>query len=265
MKLDYGTQISPASIMLSIGTVKKPTLKEISEITFGKFYFYAALMTSTPRDYYTIILKNMGTIWSSMTENERDNATMYSMILADKELRILYEDMLNFYFEEDVHYIDGLFLVLKKDTTFDENIDSSAICGVIQEGNFNEVLSVFRQICCIESEESEEKPKFKNKKAREIYEKIHKGQSQKAATKKKDINLSIPNIISAVASKHPSLNLTNIWNLTLFQLLDSFNRLQSNAVYDIDSMRVSTWGDEKKTFDLALWYKNYYDTNDQSR
>ena len=36
-------------------------------------------------------------------------------------------------------------------------------------------------------------------------------------------------------------------------------RLQVNKVYDIDARRVSVWGDEKKTFNIALWYKNEYD------
>ena len=86
-----------------------------------------------------------------------------------------------------------------------------------------------------------------------------KAQKEQKKQAKNDINLSIPNIISAVASKHPSLNLTSIWDLTIFQLLDSFSRLQANTVYEIDSTRVSVWGDEKKTFDPALWYKNIYD------
>ena len=41
--------------------------------------------------------------------------------------------------------------------------------------------------------------------------------------------------------------------------MDAFNRLQRNTMYDIDSTRVSVWGDEKKTFDVSLWYKNEYD------
>jgi hypothetical protein len=32
-------------------------------------------------------------------------------------------------------------------------------------------------------------------------------------------------------------------------------------MFDIDSTRVSVWGDEKKTFNAALWYKNNYDKN----
>ena len=83
-----------------------------------------------------------------------------------------------------------------------------------------------------------------------------------ADNKKADINLSIPNIISSISNMHPSLNYMNVWDLTVFQLLDAFNRLQANVMYDIDCTRVSVWGDEKKTFDVSLWYKNNYDNKD---
>ena len=90
-------------------------------------------------------------------------------------------------------------------------------------------------------------------------EKILKEKKQEKKKNKLDKNMTIPNIISALSNKHPSLNYTNIWDLTIFQLLDSFNRIQANSVYEIDSTRVSVWGDEKKTFDASLWYKNEYD------
>ena len=73
--------------------------------------------------------------------------------------------------------------------------------------------------------------------------------------KKSDPNLSLPNIISAVSNTHPTINPLNVWNLTVFQLLDSFTRLQSNKIYDINATSVSVWGDEKKQFDFSLWYK----------
>lgn len=89
-----------------------------------------------------------------------------------------------------------------------------------------------------------------------------KAKKKAQENKKADINLSIPNIISSVSNMHPSINYLNIWDLTIFQLLDAFNRLQANVMYNIDCTRVSVWGDEKKTFDVSLWYKNNYDNKD---
>ena len=84
-------------------------------------------------------------------------------------------------------------------------------------------------------------------------------ENEKKTRGKNNANLSIPNIISSVAAKSASLNINSIWDITLFQLYDQFNRLQNNDAYSINSMRVAAWGDEKKTFDYALWYKNMFD------
>ena len=263
MHLEYGTLISAHPIKLSIGTIKKPTLDEISQLSFGTFSFFELLMDITPRKYYVMILKDtVHEAWDSLSEDQQESVTMYDMIQLDEELRELYTNLFRFFFVERVIFESGYFLILEDDYELGTPITDAAVRGIIYEKNFAQVLEVLQQICGIQKKEESAEPKFKNKKAREIYEKIQKGQEK--AAKKHDINLSIPNIISAVACKHPSLNLTNIWNLTIFQLLDSFNRLQSNAIYDIDSARVSTWGDEKKTFDIALWYKNYFDKTDQS-
>ena len=101
---------------------------------------------------------------------------------------------------------------------------------------------------------------FKNKMAKELYEKMLKAQKKEKEEKKSSNDLTIPNIISSVCVKHPSLNYSNIWEITIFQLLDTFNKLQVNSVHEIDSIRVAVWGDEKKIYDAALWYKNQYDT-----
>ena len=79
--------------------------------------------------------------------------------------------------------------------------------------------------------------------------------------KKADSNLSLPNLISAVSNKHNSINPINVWDLTIYQLLDSFNRLQGNSIYDMNCRQVSVWGDKDNKFDVALWYKNNYDNN----
>lgn len=120
-----------------------------------------------------------------------------------------------------------------------------------------------QQICCIYSEDEDIKNlKFKNALAKKMYEKMLKAKKKAQENKKVDINLSLPNIISSISNKHPSINYINVWDLTVFQLMDAFNRVQTNTMYEIDSTRVSVWGDEKKTFDFTLWYKNNYDNKD---
>lgn len=260
MHFDYGTQLSPVPIKLSIGTLKKPKLLEISELGFDKFNMFEAFLKMTPELFYTKIKGNEGkTYWESLSEQKQEDISLYSLILADESLQETYLSIFRFFFVEPVVFKEDMFILLNDDVENASELKADNVRGVIHEKIFLQTLDLIQQVCCIaEKEQSIDEMKFKNKTARKLYEKMLK--AKKNERKKADINLSIPNIISSVSNKHPSINPINIWELTIFQLLDSFNRLQANTMYEIDCTRVSVWGDEKKTFDAALWYKNNYDT-----
>lgn len=76
-------------------------------------------------------------------------------------------------------------------------------------------------------------------------------QKQKAADERA---LSLSSIISAVAARHHSLNILNIWDLTVYQLYDQFAQLNKSLQVDVSSMRWAAWGQEP--FDFSLWYKD---------
>lgn len=261
MKLDYGTLLSPTPIKLSIGTLRKHTLREISELSFDRFSLYETFLKITPEIYYTKMCdEDKKVYWKSLKEDIQDNMTMYDLVLKDDTVRELYTELFNFFFEEFVVFKEGFFIILNQEVDLKEEITPELLRGIINNVTFKQVLELIQQICYIyEEEEATDELKFKNNAARKIYEKLLKGQKEKKAKKKADVNLSIPNIISAVSNSHQAINPVNVWDLTMFQLLDSFNRLQLNKVYDIDARRVSVWGDEKKTFNIALWYKNEFD------
>lgn len=262
MRLDYGTQISPVPITLSIGIIRKPTLEEIAQLTFDKFSYYEFFLKLSPETYYTKIKKDNGeAYWNSLTKEERDKITIYDIIEKDKQIRNTYVEIFNFFFVETVTYQEGFFILFKENNVNLDDLEEHQIRGLISREIFSQVIDLLQQICCIHNdEESLDDMRFKNNLARKLMEKMLKAKKKEQETKKLDLNLTIPNIISSVANRHPSLNYVNIWNLTIFQLLDAFSRMQTNTMYDIDSTRVSVWGDKNKTFDVSLWYKNNYDT-----
>ena len=91
--------------------------------------------------------------------------------------------------------------------------------------------------------------------------KLQKGRAEKAKATKTDKNMELGNIISAVANKSHSLNILNIWNITIFQLWDSFSRQTNNNIYDINSMNVAAWGNKDNHFDANAWFKRIDDGN----
>lgn len=260
-RLDYFTQLSPDPIKLSIGTIRKPKLKDISIITFEKFNYLESFLKLTPEIYFTKLLGQAGIdYWNSLSDEEKDSMTTFDLIKEQEKLREVYLELFRFFFVEPIIYEDGFFIILVHNVEDITKIQIEDIRGVINEKTFPQVIDLLQQICCIhKAEESIEGQKFKNNLARKIFERMLKAKQKEDEVKKADLNLTIPNIISAISSKHPSINLINVWDLTIFQLLDQFSRLRVNTMFDISCRRVSTWGDEKKTFDAALWYKNEYD------
>lgn len=264
MQLDYGTLLSRSPVRLSIGRLRKPRLKDIAKLGFDKFGYYESLLKMSPELLYSTILGEHGeAYWESLSDDVRDSMTMYRVILTNKQMQESYTEMFDFFFKEKVVFQNGIFLLLRKGTDVD-NIEQGSVVGMITEKTFQQVVELIQQVCCIY-----EKPKptieemsFKNDIAKKMFARMQKSQEKldRMKARQSSKNFSIPNIISKVSNMHKSINPVNVWDLTIFELIDAFNCLQTNEVYDIDKTRVSVWGDEKKKFDPALWYKNNNDS-----
>jgi len=263
MKIDYGVMIGPSPIKLSIGSIKKPTLKEIEDITFDTFGMYQDLLRLTPEIFYGESKdEERVAYWESLTDEEKVHMRLYDIVLKFPQLQMMYLNIFNFFFVEDVVFLEDCFVILNPGADRENLQIETDIRGVVNENKFQDVINVMAQVCGmdVEEEEREEDQHFKNEIARKIWLKMQAGRLKKKKNKKADKNLTLPNIISSLAGgRHSSLNYLNVYDLTLYQAIDTFNRLQLDAFYDIDATRVSVWGDEKKTFDSSLWYKNEFD------
>lgn len=268
MKLDYFTLLCPEPISLSIGTIKQPTLRDIGKITFSKFNMFQVYLKLKPSDYYEKINELRGkSEWDSLTDEQKSHITLFDVILVEDIVRLTYLEIFNFFFVERVIFRENLFVIVKTDDydtpSNDLNLSDENVKGVISNDNLLSVLDILQQICCIKSDDAldENKPVFKNKKAKRLYEKMLKAKAteNKKVELKDYYNLKLPNIISATAMKSHGLNIINIWDTTLFQLYDQFKKLQNDDSHYMNAVRVAVWGDEKNQFDPSLWYKNTYD------
>lgn len=268
MKLDYYTLLCPVPISLSIGTIKHPTLREIGRIGYTRFGMYQVYLKLTPSNYYLFLGGKSGKeYWDNLSGEEQKETSLYDVLLLDHHVLYTYLEIFNFFFLERVIFRDGLFLIIDTDdygTPQDEiDLEQSNIRGIINSTTFVGVLDLLQQICCIKSDDilDEAKPRFKNNKAKQLYERMLKAkEEQKKKTAEKDsLNMTLPNIVSSVAAKSPGLNIVNIWDATLFQIYDQFGKTQNDDVHYLNTVRVAVWGDEKNQFDQSLWYKNNFD------
>lgn len=264
MILDYGTLLSCSPLKLSNGTIRKPKISDIEDIGYHNFYLYEMFLKMTPKTFYEEIDKN-GAIdfWDILTDKEKEELGMYEAICLNPKLQEIYCELFHFfYIAEYVKFSNGIFFLLKEDIDPSEQGEEIVknISGIIYKDTFEETLFVIQQICGIndDSETPIEEMKFKNKMAKEMYLKMREAEKNKKKKEASNPDHQLDNIVSAVSNRHNSINPLNVHDLTVFQLLDSFNRLTENAIYEIDSTRVSVWGDEKKTFNPSLWYKNHF-------
>ncbi|MBE5993213.1 MAG: hypothetical protein E7247_12610 [Paenibacillaceae bacterium] len=273
MKLDYGTLLGTNPLILQNGLhIRSPLLKEISEITFPVYQSYlAALMLDKESYFYGIdheqfhyfsnysekeklAFRRMRTQYESFPEEEKDSLQLLDIIVFDPILVFSLQQALSFFSGCRLTYS------LEKQGFIQEDKKSS-IC-FITKAAYPEIADLILQRNGVSTKELEtEKPVFKNELAKTLYYRTLEVQKNNISGNKTDKNMDLPNIISAVSARHPSLNIYNIWDITVYQLYDQFKRLQVNSFYDIQSMTVAAWGDEKKQFDASQWYKNLFKEN----
>ncbi len=124
--------------------------------------------------------------------------------------------------------------------------------GIIHEANYEDVCDCILQRNHVDSAQPNRK-QFRNDKAREIYEKLQRAKKKSPQqAKEKQADASLPNLISALCVQHNSINMCNVWDLTVYQLYDQFLRQSYLNQVNIHAMNYAGWGGE---FDPNDWYK----------
>lgn len=250
MKLDYFDLISPLPIPIqNVGRLLSPTLNQISEIGVSMYNYYLSIILMTPEMFFTMLKQQEQ--FESLSDEEKDSLNIFDLLISNEGTKELLRKIIDFFIIEDaIFYEPNNCLIVTKDTS---NIPDN-IVGIINRENYSQVCDLICQLNNIKSKQEDDLSKVKGK-ALEILKKLQKGRAEKQKNFKSDKNMELGNVISSVANKHPSLNMTNIWNLTVFQLWDTFSRLTNNSIYDIQSMSVAAWGDKENHFDATAWFR----------
>lgn len=257
MKLEYFTLLSPDPVRIqNIGSIISPTLRQICQKGISAYHYYLSILLMDTNQFFG--LAGHGSRFEQLPETARQELNLFDLFLWDSELTDILRNSLDFFLEERVDYYKekNCFMVVGATGHADEKEPQEHIAGFITKDNYPYVCDLICQRNNIKSKPTEDMSKVKSQKALEILKKLQKGRNHQQNGSKTDKNMELGNIISAVANKHPSLNMVNIWDLTVYQLWDTFTRLSSNSIYDIHSMSVAAWGDKDNHFDAAAWYKS---------
>ncbi len=248
MELNYFDLLSPEPVPLwNIGGVRCPTLREISKITYNTYQKYLFVLSMTPKIYFG--MTGQPGYYEYLSDEQKASFHIFDLLTQDRQTLPIAEDALNFFLEYKTKYSEQLrcFLLYKnKKESPVGSIDKDlwlSVCDIILQRNHAK-------------QKNEDLSNIKSKKALSIVQKLQKGREKKQKRAKEDKNMELGNIISAVANKSSSLNIISIWDMTVYQLWDTFYRTCNNNVLDIQSMSVAAWGDKNSLFDSAAWYKN---------
>lgn len=255
LRLDYFDCISPLPLTLvQIGSIKSPTLMNIAEISYSTYSQYIAHIRMTPEDYFEVYCKD-----EDIDTEKIFNMTKFDLLLIDDRFRKIITSAINFFFVEDFEFYPEYDAFI-----FEQKNEHGEVVNIkaITRQNYSDVLDVVLQRVHITPDENEidDIKKIKNKRGLKIYKKVLIGRKKLNKEKSKNVNITLANIIAAVASKSESLNWTSIWDITIFQLFDLFERMQRLDSYSIASAQVAAWGNKDGNFKFGSWINNIYDT-----
>lgn len=249
-KIDYFDLISGREIPYEgICLLKPPKLSDIRDVGYD-LYSSLLMLIAMDLDRY-LDVSGMRDAYNNFSDEEKEIYDVFKIIVVKPDTRELLRKALCFFISENLVFDKNncSFLVID---------DEEKIIGSINSSNYGVIKSGILQLNYLSAEEPTPK-KIKDKRKREILEKIARGKKEIAKTKKTDENINLPNLISSISANHSSYNLNNIWSLTVYQLYDQFFRLNNKVQLDVIGTRWAAWG--KEDFDFSVWYKNLNSKN----
>lgn len=255
VRLSYFDLLSGSPICVDeVGHLRPPVLKEIcptSGIGYNLYNLYLNFL-SWDKDkllQYDKLLELRG---SDKLEAAADKLTAYDIVTLLPQTRDLCREVLAFFMLEDIVWDDAK---RKFVATFTDD-EGQHLAGEIGRNNFEAVRSLILQMNYIGIDNDDEaSTRYSNGHAKELWEKAQKYLKAQAANRdqKDKTEYHIGNIISKLCAAHPSYNLLNVWDLTIFQLYDAFFQFGYLRCSDLNEMIFSNHGGDK--FKFEDWLK----------
>lgn len=192
-----------------IGYVYSPTLNEIESIGMYGYLHYLSIIINKPDQFQSY-------------------EVYYGELIRHKESQQFLTNAICFFTKNDFVFSSDLKSFISSNYY---NKNGSIIYFRINKDNF---LSFVNSVRLVNSLKVEQEVKYSGDKAKQMAEKFKKLREKYEKAFKKDDDLDYTDIISTVASRHPSVNLSNIGEITLYQLMDKFRRLHNIDEYNIN-------------------------------
>ena len=254
MLFDYFHALSGAPIFIEgVGHFHSPKLHQlIWENGFGlqEYIIYLRLLSWDKEQLLEYKKMKKHTVDGRLL---REQVSAYDIITLTSDLRGFYARTLSFFMSENEEVVwdekRRHFAVIIADE------DGHHPCGVIDRQNFEYVRKLILQLNFVGINSDETPVEHSNEKTKELWEQVQgylREQSKKQSGEEKP-EYHISNIGSKLCAAHPSYNLLNVYELTVFQLYDAFFQVSYLRGADLNERIFSNHGGEK--FKFEHWLK----------
>jgi len=219
----------------NVGKLYCLTNDEIRKIKFTKYNQYLSMLCLEKEQIKTFL--------SDYLKDEDDISTfeyLVSVSYHDIQFRQLILDALSTFFKEKVIFSMDLlcFIILNSN-------------NIIDSDNYEYIKFILKKQNGIQSKEPE---KFANSIAKQMSEKIKAMREKYNKCSNNDEQIyDYSDILSSVSAKHSSINPLNIGQLTVYQTLDQFKRLNKIDKFSIDIQSL-LHGAKQEDIKLDNWF-----------
>jgi len=221
----------------NVGKLYCLTNDEIRKIKFTKYNQYLSILCLEEEQIKTFL--------GDYLKDEEDISTfeyLVSVSYHDIQFRQLVLDALSVFFKKEITFSMGQLCFILGD--FNNN-------NIINSHNYEYIKFILKKQNGIQTEESE---KFANSIAEQMAKKIKQMREKYSKCKTNDEPMyDYSDILSSVSAKHNSINPLNIGQLTVYQTLDQFKRLNRIDKFDIDIQSL-LHGAKKEDIKLENWF-----------
>lgn len=231
-----------------IGTMKSPTLRTIFDGKTDNLqtYYFAKTLVGDCRDDVVKMLSML----SDKAEPSK-NSSVFEEIIKTETRQNLFAKVLSLFFENRIGYESsvGAFILLPAD-----ELKNDVLEGYVTKDTFNLYISIIGQLLH-DTKSLPEKQEDLSGKPPEVLkalEAFKKYENKEKSDSSKDYTLQ--NIISKMCVVGSGYNLLNIYDLSIWQLLDQFQAYTQNRISRITERSFSIWGGD--SFDFGMWLKN---------
>lgn len=253
MKFDYFDMLSGQPITVpGIGKIRSPKLSEIcpaSGAGYSEYNIYLNFL-AWGKDGLLKYDKLINPRGAAALEKALDKLSTFDVATLLPQTRAQYLLVLDFFMDNTISWDEEARKFIVSEQRDDDS--SSEIVGEITKDNFDNVRKMMLQMNYIGLEQKDNlSPIHSSESAKQLWERaqgyLKKQAESSSGSDKPEYRLG--NIISKLCAVHPSYNLTNVFDLTVFQVYDAFFQVGFLKSSELSERIFSIHGGDKFRFE----------------